>query len=86
MEVTISIPDKFAETLSEQNDISRQMLEAFAVENYRQEKMSFGQIAELLGLSVDETNTFLKKHRVPLNYDFEDLEEDRKAIEMFLKK
>lgn len=86
MEVTISIPDKFAGTLSEQKNISRQMLEAYAVENYRQEKMSFGQIAELLGLSVDETNIFLKKHRVSLNYDFEDLEEDRKSIEMFLKK
>ncbi len=86
MEITISIPDKFLKDLPEQQEISRQILEAYAVENYRLEKMSFGQISEMLGFSVDETNAFLKKHRVPLNYDLEDLEEDRKSIELFLNK
>jgi len=47
------------------------------------EKMSLGGLAELLGFSIDEANAFLKKHRVPLEYDFEDLAEDRKAIVMF---
>ena len=62
------------------------MLEAFALENYRQEKLSFGALAELLGFSIDEANAFLKKHRVPLNYDFEDFREDQKAIEKLLNK
>lgn len=86
MEITISIPDKFVSDLPMGQDVSRQMLEAFAVENYRQEKMSLGQIAELLGFSLDETNAFLKKRHVPLNYDFADLAEDRRAIEIFLQK
>ncbi len=84
MEVTISIPDKFVAAAGASSDVSRQMLEAFAIENYRQEKMSLGQIAELLGLSVDEANAFLKQHKIPLNYDLADLAEDRRAIERFV--
>lgn len=81
MEIVITIPDKFVE---KRQNLSRQMLEAFAVENYRQEKLSLGQVAELLSFSIDETNALLKRHRVPLNYTFEDLEQDRKAIEKLL--
>lgn len=86
MEVVISIPDKFVSDAPHGEAVSRQMLEAFAIENYRQEKLSLGGLAELLGFSIDEANRFLKQHRIPLNYDFADLEEDRKAVEMFLKK
>lgn len=83
MEIVITIPDKFVE---KRQNLSRQMLEAFAVENYRQEKLSLGQVAELLGFSIDEANALLKKHRVPLNYTFEDLENDRRTIEKLLSK
>ncbi len=86
MEVTVSIPDKFVPPSEASGDVSRQMLEAFAIENYRQEKMSLGRVAELLELSIDETHAFLKEHKVPLNYDTEDLARDRRTIEMFLKK
>lgn len=86
MEVTVSIPDKFVSTSATRTDISRQMLEAFAIENYRQEQMSLGQIAELLDFSIDEANAFLKKHNIPLNYDLTDFEQDQQAIEMFLNK
>jgi predicted HTH domain antitoxin len=81
MEVVVTIPDKFVE---KNRNLSRQMLEAFAIENYRQEKLSLGQVAELLGFSIDEANDLLKKHRVPSNYSFEDLEQDRRAIEKLL--
>ncbi len=86
MEVTISIPDKFVHAAGASSDVSRQMLEAFAIENYRQENLSLGQIAELLGFSLDEANAFLKKHQIPLNYDLNDLAEDRLAIEMFIRR
>jgi predicted HTH domain antitoxin len=81
MDVAVTIPDKFIEN---RHEISRQMLEAFTVENYRLEKLSLGQVAELLGFSIDEANDLLKKHRVPSNYSFEDLEQDRRAIEKLL--
>jgi len=86
MKVVITVPDKLAEALTGREDLSRQMLEAFAIESYRQENLSLGQVAELLDFSIDETNAFLKEHRVPLNYTLEDMLQDQQAIEMFLKK
>ena len=86
MEVTVSIPDKFVSGSASGGTVSREILEAFAIENYRQEKMSLGQVAELLGLSIGETDAFLKKHKIPLNYGFGDLAADRRSFEMFLNK
>ncbi|MGQ0541731.1 MAG: UPF0175 family protein [Blastocatellia bacterium] len=86
MEVTVSIPDKFVPPSDEEGDVSRRMLEAYAIEQYRQEIMSLGRISELLELSIDETHAFLKAHKIPLNYDLGDLERDQRTIEMFLKK
>jgi predicted HTH domain antitoxin len=62
------------------------MLEAFAIENCRQERMSLGQVAEFLGFSIDEANAFLKKHKISLNCDAADLADDRRAIEMSVNK
>lgn len=86
MEVTVSIPDKFIPVSGFGGDISRQMLEAYAIESYRQEKMSLGQFAELLDLSIDEANAFLKERNIPLNYGLDDLDEDLRAVETILNK
>ncbi len=86
MEITVSIPDQFILTSAPASTLSREMLEAYAIENYRQEKMSLGRVAELLGLSIDETHAFFKEHAVPLNYDMDDMARDLRTIEMFLKK
>lgn len=86
MQVIISIPDRLVESLAERRNLPRRMLEAFAIESYRSERLSLGQVAELLDFSINEANEFLKKNRVPLNYDFEDMKQDEKAIEMFLQK
>jgi len=86
MDITVSIPDKFIPPPSAGIDFSREVLEAFAVESYRQEKMSLGQIAEMLELSISETHAFLKDHNIRLNYDLQDLERDSRTIERFLKK
>jgi len=86
MEVIVSVPDKLVESLGERPNLSRRMLEAFAIESYRSERLSLGQVAELLDISIDEANAFLKKRGVPLNYDFEDMERDEKAIETLLRK
>ena len=86
MKVVVTVPDKLVEELAEREDLARQMLEAFALENYRREKLSLGQVAELLGFSIDEANALLKKHCVPTHYTLEDMKRDEAAIEMFLKK
>jgi hypothetical protein len=38
MEVTVSIPDGFVPAYSSDNELARQMLEAYAIENYRQDR------------------------------------------------
>ncbi len=86
MQIIVTIPDKLIEGLAERQNLPRRMLEAFAIEGYRSERLSLGQVAELLDFSIDEANEFLKKNRVPLNYDLEDMKQDEKAIEMFLQK
>ena len=86
MEITVSIPDRFVPVAEVHGDVSHQMLEAYAIENYRQVKMSLGQLSELLDLSIDEANGFLKEHNVPLNYNMDDLAADRRAVEIFLNR
>lgn len=86
MEVTVNIPDKFVPPSVPDDELSRDLLEAYAIENYRNENLSLGQVAELLDLSIDETHAFLKSHSVDLNYDSEDLARDSRTIEMFLKR
>jgi predicted HTH domain antitoxin len=81
MQVTIEIPDDLAEELKQNGEnISREMLEAFAVEGYRTEKLSRGQVSELLGLNFWETEEFLKQHGAYLHYDVADLERDHQLI------
>ena len=86
MEVTVSIPDGFVPACSSDNDLARQMLEAYAIENYRQEMISLGRLAEILDLSIDEANALLKKHKVPVLYDLDDMERDRRTAELLFNK
>lgn len=85
MEITVSIPDNFIPLSDASDDISRQILEAYAIEIYRLEKISHGKLREILDLSVDEANILLKEHKVPVDYTLEDLEEDRRTVEMCQK-
>ncbi len=86
MEITVSIPDRFVPAAEINGDLSRQMLEAYAIENYRQIKMSLGQLCELLDLSINEANAFLTEHKVPSNFTMDDLDADMRDVEKFLKK
>ena len=81
MRVTIEIPDAVVAQLKlNGRSVSRELLEAFAVEGYRTEKLSRGQISELLGLNYWETEEFLRQHGAFLHYDLSDLEQDRKTL------
>lgn len=80
MQVTIEIPDNVAAQLKQQSgSISREMLEAFAVEGYRTEKLSRGQVSELLGLNFWETEEFLKQRAAYLHNDLNDMQDDRQS-------
>lgn len=55
-----------------------------AVEGYRSEQLSRGQVSELLGLNFWETEALLKEHEANLHYSKEDLEQDARANERVL--
>lgn len=86
MEVTVSIPDELVPPGEIPADLSRHVLEAYAIENYRQEKISLGRLAEILDLSIDRANAFLKEHNVPNPYDLEDMERDLRTLDLLFSK
>jgi len=79
--VTINIPEELSVAISSPGrDLSRTVLEALALEAYREHKLSTAQLRRLLGFqSRHELDGFLKAHDVWLEYGVEDLERDREA-------
>ncbi len=81
MAVTISLPESIERLLREEwGNLDRKALEALAIECYRSEVLSAGQVAELLGLSIIETEAFLKEHGVDLLLTVEDFEHDQEVL------
>jgi Uncharacterised protein family (UPF0175) len=78
MEVRIQIPDDVAAQIqSNGGDVSRSVLEAYALEGYKAGRLSAYQVQEILGFETSmEADGFLKSHGVYLDYDEADLEED----------
>ncbi|CAN5435049.1 hypothetical protein BH20ACI1_BH20ACI1_15970 [soil metagenome] len=80
-EIKIYVPIEIASNLAvDENDLSRKTLEALAIEGYRNGHLSIGQVAELLELTVLQTEDFLFDKNVPLNYSSADFEEDLMTI------
>jgi predicted HTH domain antitoxin len=87
MEVRLTIPDDIAAQLQPNGgDLGRRALEALAVEGYRTGALSLGQVAEMLGLSINEADGFLKARGVQLLSTLAEFEEDRAALEKILSK
>ena len=87
MQVRLTIPDEVAAELEiEGADLGRRALEALAIEGYRAETLSLGQVAEMLGLSINEADAFLRTRGVELLAPLEDFTRDGAALEKFLSK
>jgi predicted HTH domain antitoxin len=88
MAITINLPPEIEQQLEAEwnGDLPRKVLEAIAVEGYRQGALSRGQVGELLGMNFWETEAFLKERNAYLHYSMEDLEKDRATLERLLKK
>jgi hypothetical protein len=82
VEVTLHIPDEVARRLSASgDDLSRRALEAFALGEYKAERLTDAQLQQLLGFQRrEEVDGFLKAHEVWLNFTREDLERERAAL------
>lgn len=81
MEISITVPDEIAEQMQNQwRDIPRHALEALVVDAYRAGLVTTAQVRELLGLgSRFDTDAFLKRGGVFLDYSDEDIEDELRA-------
>jgi len=74
--ITIELPDIVQQSLAEKQELSRFVLEAIALEGYRQEALSRGQVGAMLGMNFGATEAFLKERNAYLHYDMQDFEQD----------
>ena len=89
MSVTIELPEAIEQELADswgvgQEELPGRILEAAAVDGYRQGVLSHLQVGELLHLDYWETEAFLKEHNAFLPYTLEDLEADRRTLQEVL--
>jgi predicted HTH domain antitoxin len=80
MQVTLKLPDEIAGGLGRDEEIPRRVLEALVLQRYMSEEISLGRLAELLGLSRAEAESFLDRNNARLPYTREMLEEDRRNL------
>jgi predicted HTH domain antitoxin len=81
MDVVVSVPQDIGERLEERwGDLSRRALEAVAVDAYRDEALTLGEVRRLLGHATRlETEAFLKKRGALLDYSEDELNRDADA-------
>ena len=86
MQLTIDLPDAMQQSLQEQfgQNLADAAKEAVAVAWYQAEKLSIGQVAELLGISVDEAQGLMKQRRVVAPYSGEDFEHESDTLHRLL--
>ncbi len=65
MEVTINLPEDVVKVFSANGEnIEREVLEATALEGYREGKLSQAQVRRMLGFATDmQVDAFLKAHK-----------------------
>jgi Uncharacterised protein family (UPF0175) len=78
MNLTVEIPDEIAARLrTAGGDLSRRLLEGFALEEYKSERLSKAQLRRLLGFETRfELDDFLKAHQIPAPVTIEDVRRD----------
>ena len=81
MELTLQIPDELATHLGGEavhRQLERRALEAFALEEYKADRISKVQLRKMLGLERIELDGFLKAHDV--THDLFTLEEINEQV------
>jgi len=77
-EITVRIPDHLARRLDTGGEVERRVLEALALDEFRQGHLSRAELRQLLGFATRaKPDEFLTVHGVFGAYNPEDLERDR---------
>jgi uncharacterized protein YgbK (DUF1537 family) len=81
MQFTVDIPDDLARrVIAAGGDISRQALEALALEELRAGRITEPELAQALGLGRLQLDGFLKAHGIYQEYTVQDFEAERAAL------
>jgi uncharacterized protein YgbK (DUF1537 family) len=81
MQFTVEIPDDLARrVIAAGGDVSRQAVEALALEELRAGRITEPELAQALGLGRLQLDGFLKAHGVYQEYTLEDFEAERRAL------
>jgi hypothetical protein len=80
-EITVRIPDDLAQRLGTGSEVERRVLEALALEEFKQGHLTKPELRQLLGFSTRmKLDEFLKAHDVYEPYILDDLEEERQVL------
>jgi len=77
MEITLQIPEKLGALLPKREVLSREFLEAYAADAYRNEKLTRHEVGQLLGLDRWQTEEFLARRQAVRPFGSEDMELER---------
>src|SRR5687768_6198903 len=84
-EVVIKLPDSLSRIFGDTPEArSQRVAENAAIEEYRAGRLSQRQVGEMLNLDYWQTENFLAKRGVPLNYSIDNLQADRAALDEIL--
>ena len=83
MNLTVQISDDLARSLNAAGgDLSRRVVEALALEEYKSGRLTKPELRQALGFATGyELDGFLKKHQVWIEYDEEDLARERATLD-----
>lgn len=80
--VSLNLPASIcAATGLDEQELSQFAVEAFAVELYRQRRVSLGKAAEIAGIGLADMTAVLAKHDVHLPYDADDAQADWQTLD-----
>jgi predicted HTH domain antitoxin len=85
MTLSIEVPDEMVEQLRlDDPEIGWRVLESLAVEAYRSQRLSRGQLSKILGLSFWETEALIKERGCGQGQTWAEVEEDVEKLRRFL--
>ena len=87
MNLTVEIPDNVAGQLGATGgDLARRVLETFALEEYKNGRMSENALRRTLGFTRYELDGFLKTHDIWIDFTVEDVRRDVETLERFAER
>lgn len=80
MEITLQIPEKLGFLLPKREVLSREFLESYAADSYRNERLTRHEVGQLLGLDRWQTEEFLARRQAQRPFGAEDMSLERSSF------